>query len=233
MVMVLTLKASVKELGVLLSYIIMGMFLFSTLITFVEYESDVTEGIPDSLYGKLLSHIMLANVTVTATATVPTTWASQLNVCYSYCHTILTTRTCSLWIPINMMALRWGNSVSSCISPSMTPCFHVSISASIPSSLHTSLPLCLSASMPLCLSAYIPLSLHASLPTYLYASPPLCFSASMLLRLHVSLPTCLSPSIPPCLHDSLLPCLPPSLPVSLPSSLPARLPASLPLCLPP
>lgn len=52
LVMVLTLKASLKELGVLLSYIMMGMFLFSTLVTFVEYETTMGEGVPDSLYGK-------------------------------------------------------------------------------------------------------------------------------------------------------------------------------------
>lgn len=51
--MMLTLKASFYELLILMSYLVMAMLLFSTLITFVELSAHVDTGIPDSLVGKI------------------------------------------------------------------------------------------------------------------------------------------------------------------------------------
>lgn len=52
MVMMLTLKASVYELLILITYLLMAMFFFSTLVMFVELFSGAGEGIPDALIGK-------------------------------------------------------------------------------------------------------------------------------------------------------------------------------------
>lgn len=50
--MLLTLKASIHELAILFSYLIMAMFLFSTLVTYAELGAHVDHGIPDSLIGR-------------------------------------------------------------------------------------------------------------------------------------------------------------------------------------
>ena len=52
MVMMLTIKASVNELLVLATYLVMAMFLFATLVTFVELFGNSRHGIPDSMIGR-------------------------------------------------------------------------------------------------------------------------------------------------------------------------------------
>lgn len=57
LVIVLTLKASVKELCILAIYLILGMFIFSTLVFYSEVYSAPNVGIPDSLIGRFNSTV--------------------------------------------------------------------------------------------------------------------------------------------------------------------------------
>ena len=52
MVIMLTIRACLKELALLVLYLLLAMFLFSTLISFVELSGESGTGIPDVLHGK-------------------------------------------------------------------------------------------------------------------------------------------------------------------------------------
>lgn len=54
MVMMLTIKGSYKELIVLLTYLLMAMFFFSTVVTFAELMNETGKGIPDVPIGEFL-----------------------------------------------------------------------------------------------------------------------------------------------------------------------------------
>lgn len=52
MIMILTVKGSLQELVVLLTYILMAMFFYSTVVTFAEIAIESGRGIPDVPIGR-------------------------------------------------------------------------------------------------------------------------------------------------------------------------------------
>jgi len=58
MIIILTLKACLKELTIMVLYLVIAMFLFATTISFVELQSDTGVGIPDCIYGNWLLYFI-------------------------------------------------------------------------------------------------------------------------------------------------------------------------------
>jgi len=52
MVMMLTLKACLKELFLLVMYLLIAMFIFATSVSFLELQSEMGVGVPDCVYGE-------------------------------------------------------------------------------------------------------------------------------------------------------------------------------------
>ena len=63
MVIMLTIRACLKELALLVLYLLLAMFLFSTLISFVELSGESGTGIPDVLHGKKQSFFTVQHTT--------------------------------------------------------------------------------------------------------------------------------------------------------------------------
>ncbi|KAF6026943.1 shk-1 [Bugula neritina] len=62
MVMMLTLKACLKELFLLVMYLLIAMFIFATSVSFLELQSEMGVGVPDCVYGYWWAIITMTTV---------------------------------------------------------------------------------------------------------------------------------------------------------------------------